>query len=199
MKIEPLSPSRMSGFRALFDAAGSGCYCRFWHFAGNKNEWLDRCVHRPEENLEEQSRAVEAGDPSGSGLVALDEDAVIGWMKLSPRAAMAKLTGRGIYRGAVVVPDTWVIGCFLVHPEARRRGVARALAFGAESHVLALGGTTLEAYPHRASAPLYDEEAWQGPSAMFAALGYTEVDSALGPAEAVSYPLLRKRLVPEKT
>lgn len=199
MKIEPLAPAHMDGFRALFDAAGSSCFCRFWHFEGNKNEWLARCAHRPEENFEEQSRAVASHDPTGEGLVAIDDDGrVIGWMKLAPRSSMTKLTTRGIYKAVTAVPDTYVIGCFLVHPEARRRGVARALTIAAEAHVVARGGSAIEAFPHRASAPLYDEEAWQGPAAMFLALGYTEADSLLGPPTEVAYPLLRKRLVPGK-
>jgi GNAT superfamily N-acetyltransferase len=199
MKIEPIAPAHMEGFRALFDAAGSACGCRFWHFEGNKNEWLARCAYRPDENFEEQSRAVASRDPTGDGLVAIDDDGrVIGWMKLAPRASMTKLTSRGIYRGAAPAPDTYVVGCFLVHPEARRRGVARALTVAAEAHVRALGGTAIEAFPHRANAPLHDEEAWQGPAAMFLGLGYTEADSLLGPPTEVAYPLLRKSLVPGK-
>lgn len=199
MRVEPLAREHMEGFRALFDAAGSSCFCRFWHFEGNKNEWLDRCAHRPEENLAEQTTAVAERDPTGDGLVAIDDATaggrVIGWMKLAPRNSMTKLTSRGIYKAFTPIADTYVIGCFLVHPEVRRRGVARALASAAEAHVIARGGVAIEAYPHRASAPLYDEEAWQGPAAMFLGLGYTEADSLSGPTAEVPYPLLRKRLV----
>lgn len=200
MKVEPLAPSHMEGFRALFDAAGSSCFCRFWHFGGNKNEWLDRCAHRAEENLAEQADAVSTRDASADGLVAIDDDGrLVGWMKLAPRAAMTKLVGRGVYRDVAPVPDTWVIGCFLIHPEARRRGVARALAVAAEAHVVAIGGRVIEAYPHRAPPPLYDEMAWQGPIGMFGGLGYTEVDSNLGPGTEIAYPLMRKMLAVEKT
>ena len=29
----------------LFEATGSPCYCRFFHFEGTNNEWLARCAH----------------------------------------------------------------------------------------------------------------------------------------------------------
>lgn len=212
MRIERLAAAHLEAFRALFEAVGSGCYCRFWHFTGNKNEWLDRCAHRPHENLEEQARAVESADPSGEGLVALDdtlpeEARVVGWVKLAPRVAVPKLTSLPVYRAippeAGAEDATWTIGCFLVHPAARKRGVARALALGAEAHARARGGRVLEAHPRRPvhGEPLYDEEVWQGPEKLFRDLGYVEVRShqpeAGGGASSgpFPYPLYRKALV----
>src|SRR5262249_28771934 len=61
--VEPLSEATLSGLRALFDACHSTCFCRYWHFSGTKNEWLDRCANRPEENSAELEAAVRAQDP----------------------------------------------------------------------------------------------------------------------------------------
>jgi len=204
MRVERLGSEHMAGFRALFEATGSGCFCRFWHHRGTKNEWLDRCAHRPEENLAEQEAAVSARDPSGEGLVALDDDGrVVGWMKVAPRDAMPKLTSLPVYRTiaahAAGGAATWSIGCFLVHPERRRHGVARALLTAAEAHVLAQGGAVLEGHPRRSSAPLYDEEAWQGPESMFVAAGFVEVAADEAAGGVAPYPLYRKVLAPPVT
>lgn len=200
MKVTPLAAAHLPAFRALFEACGSGCFCRFWHFGGNKNEWLSRCAFQPDDNFEEQRAAVAEGDPSGRGLVAIDDDgALAGWMKLAPRAAMSKLTALPVYR-AIPPADgadgaTWTVGCFLVHPAKRRRGVARALLGAAEGYVRAAGGRVIEGHPRRADEPLYDEEAWQGPERLFTELGFTAIEGPISEgARVVPYPLYRKVL-----
>ena len=189
MIVEPFGPEHLAGFRALFESAGSGCFCRYWHFTGTKNEWLARSAHTPEVNDAEMSAAVAAHDDSARGLVALDDARdVVGWMKLTPRAAVPKLTSLVPYRDVPALPGTWSIGCFLVSPTARRHGVAHALVEGAVKYLPTWGGHVLEAYPRHSEAPLYDEEAWQGPESLFVRLGF-EVAHA-----AQQYPMYRKVL-----
>lgn len=188
MVVEPFQPKHLEGFRALFDASSSTCFCRYWHFQGTKNEWLNRCAHRPEENWNEQREALERDEPSARGLVAFADPEVLGWMKLTPREANPKLTSLPVYRHIPFIDRTWSIGCFLVAPASRHRGVARALVRGAIEHVRAWGGRAVEGYPRRSEAPLYDEEAWQGPERLFVELGFDEVPG-MGP-----YPLYRKVL-----
>ena len=187
--VEPFTPAHLPGFGALFEASSSPCFCRYWHFTGTKNEWLDRCAYRPEDNLTEQADAVRRGDPSSRGLVALDRDAggaVVGWMKVAPRETLPKLTKLPVYRHLAAEEGTWTIGCFLVHPSARRRGVARALVSAAEAYVRGCGGRIIEAHPRRSTDPLHDEEIWQGPERLFIELGYS-------PAHDVPpYPVYRK-------
>ncbi len=202
VRVEAFGEEHLGGFRALFEAASSGCFCRFWHFEGNKNEWLDRCAHRPDESFVEQRDAMRTGDPSGTGLVAIDEASgrIVGWMKLTKRAALVKLTRQGTYRSIPPpsdAPSTWAIGCFLVHPEHRKRGVARALVAGADAFVRARGGSAIEAFPRRSTVPLYDEEAWQGPASLFESLGYSEVTASAAEPDR-PYPLMRKPLAVEK-
>lgn len=184
------SPSALA---ALFEASHVPCYCRYWHFTGTKNDWLERCAFTPEENRDALIQAVESGDPSGLGLVAHEpgEDGprVVGWMKLAPRRALPKLRKLPVY-GALDLGDedtTFSIGCVLVAPEHRGRGVARALLRAAEGFVRAHGGTAIEAYPRRSDAPLYPEEVWMGPERLFLDEGFEHV------AGELPYPVLRKR------
>ena len=191
--VERFGPAHLEGFRKLFEASSSSCFCRYWHFTGTKNEWLERCAFRPEENLAEQTAALRCDDPSARGLVALDEGVLVGWMKLTPREAMPKLTSLPVYRNLPFEEGTWSIGCFIVHPSARRRGVARSLVSAAEKHVREWGGRALEAHPRRSTEPLHDEEAWQGPERAFVERGFTATH------DLAPYPVYRKLLLGPKT
>jgi GNAT superfamily N-acetyltransferase len=196
IEVEAFGPAHIHRFAALFAGASSSCYCRYWHFTGTKNEWLDRCAHRPEENLAAQAAAVRAGDASARGLVALDRaaaDAVVGWMKLAPHDSVPKLTSLPVYRALSAEPGTWAVGCILVHPTARRTGVARALLQAAERHVHAWGGRVLLGYPRRSTEPLHDEEAWQGPERIFLEQGFAPVH------DVAPYPVYRKVVAPDTT
>lgn len=198
LHVEPFRPEHLDGFARLFEGASSSCFCRYWEFQGNKNEWLDRCAHRPLENFEEQAAAVREanGAPLGlvARLVALDAsqpappDALVGWMKLTWRSAVPKLRKLPVYRQLDLGSDviTLSVGCFLVHPSARGRGVARALLAGAEPFAREHGAQAIEGYPRRASERLYDEEVWQGPERLFRELGYDAIH------DVAPYPVYRK-------
>lgn len=195
IRVVPLSAGTFGAFEALFADASSTCACRYWHFTGNKNAWLDRCAHAPEENMAEQRRAASEGDPTAEGLVALDEGApanapALGWMKLTRRSAVPKLRALPVYRGLDLGPEdtTYAIGCFLVAPAARRTGVARALLAAAEDHARAAGARAIEGYPRRSAEPLHDEEVWQGPEALFVGAGWDVVH------DVAPYPVYRKVL-----
>jgi GNAT superfamily N-acetyltransferase len=170
VRITPLTPDTVEAWAALFDASGSACFCRWWHFEGNKHDWLARCFQSPARNRQEQTALVEAGAPEARGLVALEGDEAVGWMKLAPRGLLPKLRRQGAYRPLDLGDDegVWSIGCLLVRPDRRRQGVARALVEAAPGHVKDWGGRALEAYPHRVAHALHDEEAWMGPEALFA-------------------------------
>jgi GNAT superfamily N-acetyltransferase len=166
-RVEWLRPEHLEGFARLFADDGSPCYCRYWHFEGDKNAWLLRCAESPETNRREHEADVRESRPRASGLVALDDEgAVVGWMKLAPRAALPKLTRLPTYRAHDLGPDdgVWAIGCFLVHPAMRGRGVARALVVEGLRAARAIGARAVEAYPREGIHPA---EVWTGPRAIF--------------------------------
>ena len=201
MRVAPLGPANLGAFSALFEACGSACFCRYWHFEGTKNEWLARTFEAPAENRDEQRALALHDDLGARGLLAMNVDdapTAIGWMKLAPRTRMAKLRRLGPYRlleddPATADDATWVIGCLLVHPAHRGRGVARRLIAAADDHVRAWGGSAVEAYPRGTvdtTVRLHPEEAWMGTDALFASLGFARV------AGEPAYPVYRKRLFP---
>lgn len=197
VRVELLAEHHLPALAPLFEVNGSGCFCRYWHFGGTKNEWLDRCAHRPEENAEDLAADLRASSSRAMGLVAIRasgerEGAIVGWMKLTPRAAVAKLRALPVYRSLDLGDEatTFSVGCFLIDPRDRRHGVARALLVAADGFVRSAGGRALEGYPRRSEVPLYDEEAWQGPERLFVELGFSVVHDE-GP-----YPVYRKILTP---
>ncbi len=192
MEVAPLAAHHAAAWAELFEACSSSCFCRYWHFPGGKNDWLARCAQDPEENRREQLASLDAGDRSAQGLLALEDGVAIGWMKLVPREGLGKLTRLPVYRALPLSEDdgVYAIGCLLVRPGHRHRGVARALVLAADAQVLAWGGRAVEAYPRHSDAPLHDEEAWMGPEAVFLGCGYALAGGAS------PYPVYRKTLRP---
>ena len=190
IRVEPLAPANVAAFEALFDACASSCFCRYWHFEGTKNDWLARCAHDAAANREEHAALVHAEDPRARGLLACAAGAAVGWLKLAPRRSVTKLRRLPVYKSLDLGPDEGVysVSCFLVHPEHRGRGVARALLQAADRYVRAWGGSAIEAYPRRTVEPIHAEEAWMGPESLFVEQDFAAVHDE-GP-----YPVLRKAL-----
>jgi GNAT superfamily N-acetyltransferase len=202
MSPEPAKPSAVvvteltsrhaDAWANLFRECASDCFCRYWHFEGNKNDWLARLAFTPQQNEEEARARLATGDPSARGLVALDGDAVVGWLKLVPRAAVPKLRRLPVYRSLDLGTDDGVlsVACLLVHPSHRQRGVARALLKGAVELATTSGATVIEGYPHRRGEALRDAELWMGPLSLFEGASFVSV----GGNDA--YPVLRRALTP---
>jgi GNAT superfamily N-acetyltransferase len=190
VQVVALDAGHCTAFCLLFEACGSGCYCRYWHFSGHKNDWLARLAERPDANRDELLRDVQRHDPDARGLLAMESRDAVGWMKLVPRARLRKLTRLPVYRNLPLGDSegVYVVACLLVRPKHRRRGVARALVLSADEHVRSWGGRAIEAYPRHAEAPLHDEEAWMGPEKLYRGSGYTAI---LGEDP---YPVYRKEL-----
>ena len=175
---------------ALMERERCPCFCRFWHFTGTNKEWEARCALAPEQNRTELQGAIEARSNEGKGLIArlAGDGSIVGWMKLTPRAAMPKLLARVPYRDLGEREGVLSIGCFVVDPAHRRRGVARALVEGALAIAPRWGAAFVEAYPRGSDLPLHDGEAFMGPIALYRSLGFEIA------RDAPQYPVLRKRV-----
>lgn len=190
LRCEPLRAEHGAGLAALFERVESRCYCRYFHFDGDKNAWQARLAFEPEQNRAELlARAAET--PPG-GVVAFDEaGSIVGWMKLEPAPSLPKLYAQRVYRGLPCFQGdrsgAWALGCFLVDPAFRRRGVARALLRAGVELARAHGAEALEAFPRRAEG-VGAEELWTGPFALLTSEGFEIVH------EQTQYPVLRRVL-----
>jgi GNAT superfamily N-acetyltransferase len=192
--VSAAGPAHAEGLVALFNAAGVPCFCRFWHFTGTNNDWLDRCANAAAENERELREALASGSPEAQGVVAIDRASgvVAGWTKVAPVTSMKKAYDRRLYKDLPCFAGdragVLTIGCFLVHPDHKKRGLSGALVRGAVAIAPSWGARALEAFPRRPREPVRDDELWTGPMKAFASSGFVEV-STFDP-----YPVLRRDL-----
>jgi GNAT superfamily N-acetyltransferase len=187
-----VSPDHGAALVGLFERLDWPCFCRYWHFTGDKNAWLARCFGAPDESRREMLEALERGADEMRGSVAVTPDgAVVGWMKMAPCAALDKLYAQRLYRGLPCFSGdrtgVWTVGCFIVDEPWRRRGIAHALLARGLVIALLAGANAVEAFPRRAEG-VGSGELWTGPASVFVAAGFEEVH-AFAP-----YPVLRLRL-----
>jgi GNAT superfamily N-acetyltransferase len=172
----------------LYARAGVACHCRFWHFTGTNNDWLGRVAHEPGTNQGEMLAALATRSGEMQGMVALHEGDAVGWMKLAPVNAVKKLYDQRLYRNLPVLQGdregVVAIGCFLVDPAWRHRGVARGLLAAGVEWARENGVHAIEAFPRRAPE-LRDEEAFTGPVSLFLDQGFAVVH------DFAPYPVLR--------
>jgi GNAT superfamily N-acetyltransferase len=187
----PAAAEHAEGLEALFARADVPCHCRYWHFEGVTNGWLDRAANHLDELRAEMRAAITAGSPEMSGVVALQDGVVVGWLKLAPATAVRKLYDQRIYRRLPCFEGdrsgVFTVGCLLVDPAHRRRGVARDLVRAGVDLARSRGGRAVEAFPRRAEA-MRDDEVFAGPMSVFDHLGFSVVHD-FGP-----YPVLRLTL-----
>jgi hypothetical protein len=100
-------------------------------------------------------------------------------MKLAPEAIVSKAYGQRLYRALPCFggdrTGVYLIGCALVRPGSRRRGVVSALVAGAVAAARARGARAIEALPRRPREPVSDEELWTVPYSALVAHGFCVV------------------------
>lgn len=187
-------PEHAAGLEDLFQASGSPCFCRFWHFNGTNNEWLDICANAPRQNADAFREALVTGHDEAHGIVALIEDRLVGWLKVAPAQVMRKAYERRFYKQLPVLQGpregVFLIACALVHPQHRKVGVAKALVSAAVEHASSFGASVLEALPCRPNetSGVMDEALWTGPMGAYLTNGFVEVGGF------DMYPVLRREL-----
>jgi GNAT superfamily N-acetyltransferase len=191
IRVREAGRDHAAGLSELFARSETACHCRYWHFSGDKNAWLDRMANFSETNRLEMAAALECASGEMAGVVALDAHRVVGWLKLSAAASLPKLYEQRLYRSLPCFSGSrdgvYAIGCVLVDPERRRRGVARALVRGAVERARKLGASAVEAFPRRAEG-VADAELWLGPYSLFVEAGFEVVH------DFAPYPVLRLHL-----
>jgi len=187
LEARPFDRDDLVGLIALFEAADARCFCQYWHFEGDKNEWLARCFPDPSDNR--VALAGQASQGELEGVVAIERGTVVGWAKLAFAEALPKPYGQRFYRALPCFrgdrAGVALLACMLVHPSHRRRGVSRRLVAAAIERSRAIGARSLEVLPRRVDHRVADEELWTTPFSGLRELGFVEVDGE-GP-----YPVMR--------
>jgi GNAT superfamily N-acetyltransferase len=188
LRVVSVVPEHGPFLAALFARCDVACHCRYWHFQGNTNAWLDRCAHAVDVNRAEMMAALDARSDEMLGVAALEADAAVGWLKLSPASSVPKIYEQRIYRKLPCFDGprdgVLTVGCLLVDPLRRKHGVATALVEGAVALARSRGATAIEAFPRRAEGTR-DEEVWTGPFSLLTQAGFEIVH------DFAPYPVLR--------
>ncbi len=162
-QLLPLTPGRLGDFRRLH-AQGEGggwCQCAAW-WAPTWEGWSERSAEH-NRDLREQVCAQRGGD----GFLFYQGSEPLAWCQTAPRDWFAKLVAQ-FKRPAD--PACWMIGCFFIHPQRRRQGLARALLAAVLEELPSYGAARVEAYPRRQAACASD--LWNGPQELFRQAGF---------------------------
>ncbi len=117
-----------------------GCWCQSWRGSTSP---LGR--GQPDRNRQLLRSMVDDG-PFAPGVIAYLDAEPVGWCGLGPREAMPRLmNSRTIPR--IDDAPVWAIGCFVVRPGRRRRGLTASLLDGAIAYARSMGATMIEGYP----------------------------------------------------
>ena len=147
LTVLPATPDRWSHVEAIFGAKGCsvarGCWCMHYRRSGSAPS-LSQVASRSKTYRAGLKALVDSGKPPG--LVAYRDNVPVGWVSLAPREEFARLERSPVMKPVDDTP-VWSIICFVVPPEHRGQGVARALLKGAIAYAREHGATVIEAYP----------------------------------------------------
>ena len=181
VEFDGCNASHLSAISALFERCGNSCYCRYWHFTGDKNDWQLRCAVSPELNRDDfAQQACERSEETRGALMLNDDGVAIAWIKLLIGTKAHKLREQRYYRALPMLRETndegvYFIGCMLVDPASRRTGLVHHLVSGGCKIAKQMGAKRVVAIPREFDHPVPDEELFTGTPAVYESLGFTHV------------------------
>jgi GNAT superfamily N-acetyltransferase len=168
--ILPLTPERWPDLETLFGARGCSiaryCWCMAYRRSGSGG------LFDAKANRAALRALVDASNPPG--LIGYRGKVPVGWISLGPREEFARLQRSPIMKPVDDKP-VWSIVCFVVPPEHRGQGVARALLDGAIAYARKRGARLIEAYPVDKPGRSKDDAMWFGAKSMYDHAGFKEV------------------------
>lgn len=175
IEVLPATPERWPDVVTLLGGGTErGCWCQSWRGSSAARGFSGPAANR--DALEAQILQARVSDEGfAPGVIAYVDDQPVGWCGLGPRAAMPRLVNSRTIPAADALP-VWSIGCFVVRPGYRRRGVARALLQGAIAYARGQGAPGIEAYPiDPAGARVSTSFGFVGFTSMFETAGFRRV------------------------
>ena len=199
VEILPLTPDRFADLATLFEQGGDPrwCWCTWYRL---RNAGFSSGSAEGHRAVLEQATRDDAAVGRGPGLLAYDDDAVVGWVSVGPREDYERLShSKSLY--PVDDAPVWSIVCFVVGRTARGQGVAAALLDAAVDYATANGATMLEAYPVDVPSGerIPSANVYKGTLAMFERAGFEVVARRQASASGAPHPIVRRALTARPT
>ena len=187
--VEPLTPERSADFLAFFDhekgpafsdnPEWAKCYCQFYH-TPKAVDWNSR-PGGP--NREAMSQRIATGEMEGFLAYADvgEKREVVGWLNAQPRNKLPHCFARmRLEPTAIDLPDYRVaqVLCFVIHPQWRRRGIARKLLDASIAVLARRGIAMIEAYPFKSGDSQDPGDHYHGSLQMFIDAGFVVTGDA---------------------
>jgi len=186
--IKPLTPDLIEDFLNFFDNIAfsdnpdwGGCYCHFYHFAGNMEQWGEATK---EHNRDATKTLIK--EEIMKGLLAFVNNEPAGWCNVNSKDVYEKIPVDNESEDTLKGKIASVV-CFLIAPDYRKKGVARKLLNHAINMLKEKGYAWIEAYPRKGE--LSDAYSYHGPVSLFDSEGFSVVK------EDEHFLLMRKSLV----
>lgn len=177
LEIKPLTPdladvlvNHLGGLSFDHAPHWASCFCRFYHTDCDMAHWKLRSA---EDNRQDALAAIQSGQMKG--YLAFEGNGCIGWLnandstsyiRLKDELASVTITETGTKKVGVVI-------CYVIHPNHRRKGVAKALLERAISdfRVQAYDGVIALPIDHQESV----ETSYRGTMSMYTYSGFKEI------------------------
>ena len=162
------------------------CWCLVYRLDAKTNRELGAGERR------ERMRGL-CGEPVPPGVLAYDQDDVVGWAGIAPRAEV-----RGI-RDNKKIPSVddlpvWSLWCLKVRPGHRGQGISLALIDGAVRFAFEHGAPAVEGYPMDISGRRVDTTAaFVGTRSLFESAGFSKVADTGATSARVPRVLMRRQ------
>jgi GNAT superfamily N-acetyltransferase len=168
VEIHPATVARFGDVATILAPTNPGapaCWCLSYRLPNHEQREL-----RGADRTARLRRYAEDGAPPG--VIAYVDGEAAGWCSVAPRATHHRLTHSRTIPTLDALP-VWSIVCFVVHPQFRRRGLARHLLEGAVEYARECGAPAIEGYPiDSARGKVSSAFAYVGTTGLFESVGF---------------------------